>query len=175
MQRKPMAGKSGRSKPAPRSAARRAMTPIDIERIRELVRAWPSEPFTWQLVCERVVREIQKAGASGKRWGSDASGWSRQALSGHPQIKEAYDTRKDELRKERERGKKNPFRNRDPEIVVLRRDRDGLRIKIAELEAKLSAYEERFQTVLYNQALGATDANELLRPLLPKIDRLGRD
>jgi len=148
---------------------------MDIERIRELVRTWPSEPFTWQLVCDRVVREIQKAGSSGKRWGSDASGWSRQALSAHPRIKEAYDIRKHELRQERDRGKKNPFRNRDPEVVVLRRERDGLRIKIAELEAKLSAYEERFQTMLYNQALGATIENELLRPLLPKVDRLGRD
>lgn len=170
-----MAEKSGRSKVQPRSAARRALTAIDIERIREIVRSWPSEPFTWELVRERVTREIQKAGAYGKRWGSDAAGWSRQALSGQLRIKEAYDLRKRELRIDRERTKKYPSRNRDPETIVLRRDRDGLKIRVLELEAKLAAYEERFQTTLYNVALGAQTEKELLRPLLPKIDRLGRD
>lgn len=174
MARKAVTGEQGRSMARPRTSARRAMTPRDIERIREIVRNWPAQPFTWELVRAKVARDIQQVGASGRRHGSDAAGWSRQALAKHEPIKEAYATRRGELRLEENRNKKNPLRNRDPEVVVLRRQRDGLRIKINELETKLSTYEERYQTVLYNLALGAATEIDLLRPLIPKIDRLNR-
>jgi hypothetical protein len=151
------------------------MTDADIERIRNLVRTWPAEPITWDLIRDRVAAEIQGVVAGKKKpRGSDAMGWSRQALSKHDRIKKAYEDRRSELRAERGRIEKNPRRNRDPEVVLLRRERDGLRITIAELEKKLALYEERLQTLLYNKALGAAGENELLEPLLPKIDRLGR-
>lgn len=151
------------------------MTPRDIKQIAELIQTWPSEPLTWELVRNRVAREIQGMRALSTKRGSDGVGWSRQALSNHDLIMQAFSVRRDELRLERDRVKRNPHRNRDPEAVALRRERDGLRNKIHELEAKLAAYEERHQILLYNFALGATSESELLHPLAPKIDRLGRD
>lgn len=158
-----------------RQAGRRVMTDVEKERIRQLIRTWPIAPMTWDLVCERVAREIQQVGRSKtKTRGSDANGWSRQALSRHESIQKAFDDRKQELAAEAGRLKKDPNRNRDPEVVVLRRERVGLRIKISELEAQLAAYEERFQMILYNRSLGAQTEAEMTQPLLPKIDRLGR-
>ena len=48
MPKTPATGTNSRSRgdTAPRSAARRTMTEVDVERIRELVRTWPSEPIT---------------------------------------------------------------------------------------------------------------------------------
>jgi len=151
------------------------MTDVEKERVRELIRTWPSAPMTWDLVCERVAREIQGVGSSRTMTrGSNAAGWTRQALSRHEKIQRAFDDRKKELAAEVGREKKNPNRNRDPAVVVLRRERDALRIRISELEAQLAVYEERFQLTAYNRALGAHTENELVQPLMPKIDRLGR-
>lgn len=164
-----------KSRRTPRSNARRAMTPRDIEQIVELVRTWPSQPLTWELIRNRVAREIQGVEAFSTKRGSDAVGWSRQALSNRDPIMQAYSERRHELRLESDRVRRNPNRNRDPEVVILRRERDGLRSKIRDLETKLAAYEERHQTMLYNLALGANAESELLQPLTPKIDRLGRN
>ncbi|KFC67657.1 hypothetical protein FG93_03970 [Bosea sp. LC85] len=170
-----VAVKPRRTKSPPRSNARRAMTQRDIEQIVELVRTWPSQPLTWEFIRNRVAREIQGVRRLSTKRGSDAVGWSRQALSNRDPIKQAYSVRRHELRLESERVRRNPNRNRDPEVVTLRRERDGLRSKIHDLESKLAAYEERHQTLLYNLALGAKAQSELLQPLAPKIDRLGRN
>jgi len=160
-----------------RSAGRRFLTETDIQQIREIVRTWPCLPLTWEGIRERVVREVQHVDVRSKgapSHGSDAHGWTRQALSRQPAIKDAYDCRKQELAGENDRVRKSPNRNRDPEIVMLRRERDALRIRVSELERKIAAYEEKFTTLIYNKALGAASDDEMHRRLPIKIDRRGR-
>lgn len=57
---------------------------------------------------------------------------------------------------------------RDPQIVVLRRERDALAQTIKGLEKKLAVYEEKYQILLYNKALGAVGAEALKEPLPKK-------
>ncbi|WP_279479471.1 hypothetical protein [Aureimonas sp. SK2] len=130
--------------------------------------------MTWADVCRRVARDIQKIDDTKPRLGSDGKGWTRQALARHLRIQEAYELRSTQLQAEKTRTDRNPRRNHDPEVVVLRRERDAIRQENEELRRKLAAYEERFSILTYNKALGAQSEEEMARPLPKKFDRQGR-
>lgn len=160
--------------PSPARASKR-MTAADVAKVRKIVREWPSAPMSWDLIRERVLVEVQIPGKSAARKGKQIEGWTRQALSGHAEIKQAYQERKKELAAELRRDGKNPARNSDPEVVLLRKERDALRIKVSELEKKLADYEELFHRTVYNRFQGEQDQAGLTKPLPRKFDRLGRD
>jgi hypothetical protein len=171
---------SGEDEPATkpvkrRIAGRRRMLPADIKRIVEIVRYWPSDrPMTWDLICARVATDVRPVKARRE----DASGlqpWTRQALSARPEIKKAYQDRQVELEAEKGRVEKRPGRIRDPEVVMLRREKEALEIEIKELKAQISAYEEKFGTMVYNRSLGAMTEEAMNKPLKRKLDRTGRD
>ncbi len=90
--------------------------------------------------------------------------WTRQALSSKPAIIQAIQARKDALAK----GVKRP--RRDPEVVVLRRQVDDLRVRNEELLAKLAWYEERHLVMLRNASVRGLTEAELMKAL-PPIDR----
>lgn len=161
----------------PRSEGRRFLTPEDVEKIVKLIRSWPALPMTWEHVRERVTREIQMVGPTGKagkRYGSNAKGWSRQALAGHGAIKESYESRSRELAAEGRREQRNPARNRDPETVLLRRQCEALRIEIETLRRKVAEYEETFAMLVYNRHLGDVSPEDITRLIPKKADRRGR-
>lgn len=163
--------RSGRADPLGR--ANKRMSTGDVAKIRKLVREWTAEPMTWDLIREKVLLEIQIPGKTAARKGKAIEGWSRQALSGHLEIKQAYQERKKELAAERRRDARNPARNNDAEVVLLRKERDSLRIKVSELEKKLAEYEELFHRITYNRFVG--EDGDVTKPLPRKDDRLGRD
>jgi hypothetical protein len=160
--------------PSPARASKR-MSPSDVAKVRKIVREWPSSPMSWDLIRERVLVEVQIPGKTAARKGKSIEGWTRQALSSHAEIKQAYQERKKELAAELRRDGKNPARNSDPEVVLLRKERDDLRIKVSELEKKLAEYEELFHRTVYNRFVRESDDDDPTRPLPRKDDRLGRD
>ena len=141
----------GRRKHSPRTGPRRPIDAAAEERICRIIRTWPEAV---PLTGEALVGLIST---------SEGGGWTRQALSRHEAITDAFAKRKGELRK----GKKAP---KDPLVIVLQRqvaDRDA---RIAQLEKLLAHYEERFVAMIRNAtARGLTQA-ELEAPL-PPIDR----
>lgn len=165
------------SKPSGKAVARgnKRMSSADVEKVRKIVSEWASEPMSWDLIREKVLIEVQIPSKSASRNGSAVEPWTRQALSGHAEIKNAFQKRKNELAAERRRNEKNPARNNDPEVVLLRRERDALRIKLSDAEAKLAHYEELFQRTVYNRFERENNAPDLLKPLPKKFDRQGRD
>lgn len=169
-----MAGSMGDTRKPSATAAGRRMTASDVTKVRKLIQEWDAEPMDWELIRAKVLVKIQIPGNSAARKGKDLVAWTRQALSAHPEIKEAYQTRKAELAKERGRTEKDPRRNSDSEVVLLRKDRDALRKQVADLEAKLAEYEELFHRTVYHRFQGETAPEKLMAPLPEKFDRLGR-
>lgn len=158
-----------------RIAGRRRISPADLKRIVEIVRHWPQLPITWDLIQAKLATDFKLVP---DETGSKRNGlqpWSRQALSARPAIKKAYQDRKVELEAEQERVERRPTRNRDPEVVMMRREVEALRIEVKELKAELAVYEERYGTMVYNRALGARTEEEQTRALQPKVDRQGRE
>lgn len=94
----------------------------------------------------------------------DVGSWTRQALSAKPEIVEAIRARKDALAKGTKR------RSRDPEVVVLRRQVDGLQAEMKDLAEKLAWYEERHLIMLRNAAVRGLTESDLMKTL-PPIDR----
>ena len=127
------------------------MDPKSVQGVCELIRSWPTLPLTWDLITGSVaLRGI--------------GGWTRQALAGNERILEAYRQRKVALAK----GKTKT--SRDPAVVVLKRQVEDLQARLADVQGKLAAYEERFLIMIRNAAVKGVSPDELERPLLP-IDR----
>ncbi len=158
--------------PKLRVAGRRRITDYDMRTIVQIVRNWPAAPITWELIVEKVERELAVADPEGKK--SGLGGWTRQGLSRRPAIKKAYLERRTELAIEVERVKKNPARNRDPEIVVLRRERDALKIENAQLIEQIQQYRQRIAFMTHNAAVGKPP-DQLEQPLKKKMHRRGLD
>lgn len=174
-------GGDGMAGSGPREAARnkgmtartRFISAEEAARIVDLVRAWPSLPFTWDAIRDQIGRDV--LGIDPRRKTTQAKVWSRQALSANPSIKRAYEDRRRELTEAERRGVRRPRRSRDPETVVLRRQVDALTIENKTLREQLAAYEDRFRTMAVNRALGATTDAGLLEPLSVKLDRRPKD
>lgn len=149
---------------------RRRLTKADVDRVVDLVRQWPEMPMTWELIVAAVARDVRMID-NGKKVGMQT--WSRQALSNHAAIKKAYQARRAELNEEKAAPKAR--RSRDPEIIVLRKEVEALRLENTVLRETIAEYENRFATMVHNRALGAQTEQELLKPLKPKLDRQGRD
>lgn len=149
-----MTAKRGGRRPAggaPRSGPRQHLDDATLARIRGVIQAWPDLPLRW----EDLVALLKRQGVGS---------WTRQALSAKPEIVEAVKARKDALAKGAKR------RSRDPEVVVLRRQVEGLQTQVKELTEKLAWYEERHLIMLRNAAVrGLTEAD--LMKALPPIDR----
>lgn len=145
------AGRGGKATPVRR---RQPIDPAATNRVCSLLRAWPEEtPLTWDAVVDAVA-------------GSGKGTWTRQALSRHDAIVEAYHRRKDEIRAGRGKAKVV----RDPAIVVLQRQLEAKEVEIGELKRVLARYEERFLTMIRNAAVRGVTEEELHRAL-PPIDR----
>ncbi|MGX9982574.1 hypothetical protein [Methylobacterium fujisawaense] len=136
---------------SPRSARRQHLDETAVARICEVIRSWPESPLRW----EDLVAVLRQRGIGS---------WTRQALSSKPAIIQAIQARKDALAK----GVKRP--RRDPEVVVLRRQVDDLRVRNEELLAKLAWYEERHLVMLRNASVRGLTEAELMKAL-PPIDR----
>ncbi|TPJ43459.1 hypothetical protein FJ434_01285 [Mesorhizobium sp. B2-5-13] len=121
-----------------------------VERICALIRSWPSSPLTWEALVEAIAQ-------------SERSEWTRQGLSNHEDIGDAYRTRKVDLRN-------GPKPVRDPEVVILKRQAEEKETAISKLEAKLAHYEERQIIMMRNAVVRGITLEELERPL-PPIDR----
>ena len=164
-------GADDRPRAKKRVEARRFISEADVARIAAIVRAWPALPMTWETIRARVGVELFGHGDRPRR--TDATVWSRQALSGNAPIKSAYTDRRAELLDAERRGKRLRSRKRAPESVLLQQQVDHLKIENAELRAKLAAYEDLFRRYQLNRFQGATTEDRLLAPLAPKIERGG--
>ncbi len=164
-------GADDRPRAKKRVEARRFISEDDVARIVALVRAWPALPLTWENIRARIG--VEMFGHGDKRRRTDATVWSRQALSGNAGIKKAYTDRRAELLDAEKRGSRLRRRKRAPESVLLQQQVDHLRIENAELRAKLAAYEDLFRRYQLNRFQGATTDEQLLAPLAPKIERGG--
>lgn len=136
---------------APRSGSRQHLDEAVVARIREVVQSWPELPLRW----EDLVATLRQRGVGG---------WTRQALAAKPEIAEAVRARKQALAKGSKR------RTRDPEVVVLRRQVEGLQARVEELLAQLGWYEERHLIMLRNASVRGLTEADLMKPLAP-IDR----
>lgn len=136
-----------------RSGQRKALDDGAVERVVAVIRNWPCPPLTWKLLTESVARK-------------EAGGWTRQALAGKSSIADAFRKKKDDFR----RGIRRPAK--DPAVVILSRQIEGLKAQVDELKATLSKYEERFLTMLRNAAVRGISPSDLEKSL-PSIDRAG--
>ena len=75
-------------------------------------RAWPALPLTWENIRARIGVDLFGHGDRLRR--TDATVWSRQALSGNALIKKAYIDRRAELLDAEKRGKRLRSRKRAP-------------------------------------------------------------
>jgi len=122
-----------------------------VARICEVIQAWPELPLRWvDLIAALKQRKV--------------GSWTRQALGAKAEIVEAVTARKKALA----RGTKR--RTRDPEVVVLRRQVEGLQAQVDELLGKLAWYEERHLIMLRNASLRKLTEHDLMKDL-PPIDR----
>lgn len=149
-----MAAKRGGRRPPgglPRTRRRQHLDETVVARIREVVQTWPELPLRWvDLIAALQQRKV--------------GSWTRQALAAKPEIVEAVTARKQALA----RGTKR--RTRDPEVVVLRRQVEGLQAQVEELLGKLAWYEERHLIMLRNASVRKLTEHDLMKDL-PPIDR----
>jgi hypothetical protein len=136
---------------APRSGSRQHLDEAVVARICEVIRSWPEPPLRW----EDLVATLRQRGIGS---------WTRQALSGKAEIVEAVKVRKEALAKGAKR------RSRDPEVVVLRRQVEGLQAELKDTAAKLAWYEERHLIMLRNASVRGLTEEDLMKPF-PAIDR----
>lgn len=136
-----------------RPGVRRRLGTTEVGRICAVIDAWPGgERVTWQDVVER------SAGLLGHEW-------TRQALERHPEIKAAYQRRRDALR-----DGAAPRVPADPAEVVRERQIAALLRQVQHLEERLAEYELRFARHEYNAQAHGVAPSELDSPLQP-IDR----
>ena len=145
--------RGGRRPPigTPRSGSRQHLDEAVVARICEVIRSWQEPPLRW----EDLVATLRQRGIGS---------WTRQALSGKAEIVEAIKDRKEALAKGAKR------RSRDPEVVVLRRQVDGLQAQLKEIAEKLAWYEERHLIMLRNASVRGLTEEDLMKAL-PAIDR----
>jgi hypothetical protein len=123
----------------------------DVDTIVEVIRAWPSDKITWEMICEHV------AGVIGNRP-------TRQTLNAHFQIKAAFAAKKGGL-------KIHGPRTAMPSSLAVAAQRIARqRSEIDELQTRNARLLEQFVKWQYNAYKRGMTEDQLNQPL-PRIDR----
>ena len=128
------------------------------KRIREIIEDWNEPRITWEALVQVVNAEFK-------------GDWSRQALMKHTRLRDAYDDKKEDLRKRQKKGggRRAP-RKGDGTVEVLRRQIRDQREEIAVLRADKAKLLEQFATWKANAYLNGWSIKELDKKL-EKPDR----
>lgn len=123
----------------------------DIEAIVNLIRGWDEPKITWAAICDEVEPLV------GKRP-------TRQSLSAHEAITDAYQSKKDSIKG------KAPVKPRPASLNAAASRIVNLEAEVAELKEQNRKYKQMFVVWQYNAyKRGMTD--ESLNAAMPKIDR----
>lgn len=123
----------------------------DIEAIVNLIRGWNEPKITWAAICDEVEPLV------GKRP-------TRQSLSAHEAITDAYQSKKDSIKG------KAPSKPRPASLNAAASRIANLEAEVAELKEQNRKYKQMFVVWQYNAyKRGMTD--ESLNAAMPKIDR----
>lgn len=123
----------------------------DIEAIVNLIRGWNEPKITWAAICDEVEPLV------GKRP-------TRQSLSAHEAITDAYQSKKDSIKG------KGPVKPRPASLNAAASRIANLEAEVAELKEQNRKYKQMFVVWQYNAyKRGMTD--ESLNAAMPKIDR----
>lgn len=123
----------------------------DIEAIVNLIRGWNEPKITWAAICDEVEPLV------GKRP-------TRQSLSAHEAITDAYQSKKDSIKG------KAPVKPRPASLNAAASRIANLEAEVAELKEQNRKYKQMFVVWQYNAyKRGMTD--ESLNAAMPKIDR----
>lgn len=123
----------------------------DIEAIVNLIRGWNEPKITWAAICDEVEPLV------GKRP-------TRQSLSAHEAITDAYQSKKDSIKG------KAPVKPRPASLNAAASRIVNLEAEVAELKEQNRKYKQMFVVWQYNAyKRGMTD--ESLNAAMPKIDR----
>lgn len=123
----------------------------DIEAIVNLIRGWDEPKITWAAICDELEPLV------GKRP-------TRQSLSAHEAITDAYQSKKDSIKG------KAPVKPRPASLNAAASRIANLEAEVAELKEQNRKYKQMFVVWQYNAyKRGMTD--ESLNAAMPKIDR----
>lgn len=123
----------------------------DIEAIVNLIRGWDEPKITWAAICDEVEPLV------GKRP-------TRQSLSAHEAITDAYQSKKDSIKG------KAPVKPRPASLNAAASRIVNLEAEVAELKEQNRKYKQMFVVWQYNAyKRGMTE--DSLNAAMPKIDR----
>lgn len=131
-------------------ASSRHLTDLDIEKILEIIDAWPLNRnfFGWVELRKAIQRKFQ--------FSSVDRVWSSVQLAKYPSIKSAYDSMKAKQRAEK--NSRHNEENLSPELRSAIRTIQMQENKIDRLETLVNRLYERFERWLYNaRAKGLTE------------------
>jgi hypothetical protein len=122
-------------------------------RIREIIEDWSASDLSWDSLVEAANKEFQ-------------ANWTRQSLANHDKIQQAFQRKKDDLRKARQTGKPAKVRRTaDTTVDYLDRTVRTLQAENDDLRKKLVEYEARFARWRHNAYLHRLTVEQLDEPL----------